>query len=150
MAFSGCSLILGRALGKLVPPKDTGWWRLQQVHLALRLSSRSMLVGASLNGAVRNGPSLQVSAFPPAFTGARSWTQSTSSFYWSMDACARASAMFHSTVCVHLPALNYAADHLARFLCSCFFWCSLSHRIGETDPETLSSSAQYLMPFSSA
>ena len=72
--------------------------------------------------------------------------KSTSSFCWSMDACACASAMFHSTVCT-FASVKLCCRPPREFLCSCFFWCSLSHRIGETDPETLSSSAQYLIPF---
>ena len=60
VALSGSSLILGRALGgKFVPPKDSGRWHLQQLHLfALRLSSRSMPFGASLNGAARSSEEL--------------------------------------------------------------------------------------------
>ena len=67
-----------------------------------------MLVGASLNGAVRNGPSLKVSAFPPAFTGARSWTQKYLQFLLELGRMCPGILQY-----VHLPALNYAADHLA-------------------------------------
>ena len=57
-----------KSLGEFfLPPKDSGWWRLQHVHLALRLSSRSMLRGASLNGELAAG-------------------HISSSFYWSMVA----------------------------------------------------------------